>query len=65
MLDSWEKQTISVLILKNDLIEVNCIPETNMACVNQIVSLRLFTHFTNVRFMRKTNNASKDFENDI
>ena len=34
-----------------------------MSCINQIVSLRLFTHFANDRFVRKTNNASFDFEN--
>jgi hypothetical protein len=33
-----------------------------MACVNQIVSLRLFTHFANVRIMRKANNAGFDIE---
>ncbi len=65
MLDSWEKQTIPILILKNYLIEVNCIPETNMACVNQIVSFLLFTQFTNVRFVRKTNNASSVFEKSL
>ena len=55
-----------VLILKNDsislsyMIDVNLIWETNLTCVNQIVSLRLFTNFSNVRFMRKTNNAKYD-----
>jgi hypothetical protein len=59
----WEKQTIPVLILKNFLTDVNWIYKTNMACVNQIDFLRLFTLFKKVWFLRKTKISTFDLKN--